>query len=190
MDALMLLTADHNRVRGLFTRFEAAHESDDHAAMAEIGQEILDELAVHTQIEEQVFYPAVAEADAELGELVAEGVEEHHVVDVLAEELKALPVADEVWAAKMTVLIENVQHHAEEEEQEMFPLARKAFDAAALAELGKRLEAKKAEFGAPTLADKEGLTTDELRQLARDQEIPGRSTMGQEELRATVGPSS
>jgi len=130
----------------------------------------------------------VRPASEELEEGVAEGVEEHHVVDVLAAEIKALPVDDEAWAAKMTVLIENVEHHAsEEEEEEMFPQARKALGAAALDELGELLEAKKAELGAPTVAG-EGLNADELHKLATAQEIPGRSSMDREELLATVAP--
>lgn len=188
MDALLLLTADHNRVRGLFTRFKAAHEAEDTATMATVGQAILDEIAVHTEIEEKVFYPAVRKASEELEEGVAEGVEEHHVVDVLAAEIQGLPVDDEAWAAKMTVLIENVEHHASEEEEEMFPQSRKALGAAALAELGEQLEAMKAELGAPTVADKEALSTDELHKLATSQEIPGRSSMDREELLATVAP--
>lgn len=190
MDALMLLTADHNRVRGLFAQFEAAHEEEDVATMGTVGHVILQELAVHTEIEEQVFYPAVRQTNDELEEAVAEGVEEHHVVDVLAEEIRALSPDDEAWAAKMTVLIENVEHHAEEEEEEMFPQAKTALGAGALAALGEQLEVKKAALGAPTVADKEPLSTDELHKLATAQQIPGRSSMNREELLATVAPSS
>ncbi len=189
MDALLLLTADHNRVRGLFSRFKTAHEAQDTTTMATLGETILRELDVHTEIEEEVFYPAIRQASEELEEGVAEGIEEHHVVKVLASEIRALSVEDETWSAKMTVLIENVEHHAGEEESEIFPDAATALGEADLAELGDRLEAKKAELGAPTLADKEGLGTDQLRKLASEQEIPGRSSMDREELRATVAPS-
>ena len=189
MDALMLLTADHNRVRGLFAKFKAAHESEDVAEQAVVAQKILTELQVHTTIEEQVFYPAVRAADEELHELVTEGVEEHHVVDVLAAEIKALAPEVESWAAKVTVLIENVEHHAEEEETEMFPEVKKAFAAAALEELGQQLEKMKGELGAPTASDKEHLTTEQLHELATAQEIPGRSSMKRDELLATVAPA-
>ena len=108
---------------------------------------------------------------------------------VLIEEIKTLTPDDDAWAAKMKVLIENVEHHAEEEEQEMFPQARKAFDNSALEELGARLEARKAELGAPTAADKEHLSNEQLQELAREQQIPGRSSMSREELVATVDPS-
>ena len=115
MDALELLTADHNRVRGLFARFQEAEGSDEKEAAA-LADEIFRELEVHTTIEEQVFYPAVTEVNEELHDLVTEGIEEHHVVDSLMAEARGLLPADESWAAKVKVLIENVEHHAEEEE--------------------------------------------------------------------------
>jgi len=189
MDALTLLTADHNRVRGLFTRFQAAHEADDQATAVQLATKIFDELEVHTTIEETVFYPAITDVTDEVHELVVEGEEEHKVAKDLMTEVRALPPEDEHWAAKMKVLIESVEHHAEEEETEMFPQLRSALDAAALESLGEALEAKKMELGAPTLADKIDLTKEELSQLAKEQEIPGRSKMSQEELAATVAPA-
>jgi hemerythrin superfamily protein len=189
MDALTLLTADHNRVRGLFARFQAAEESDDTAGMTELAAKIITELEVHTQIEEEIFYPAVEGKDEELHDSVAEGVEEHHVAKTLIAEIKALTPADDAWSAKMKVLIESVEHHAGEEEEELFPETRKAFDKAALEDLGTQLEALKAQLGAPTAADKEHLSTEQLKQLATEQEIPGRSSMNREELVATVAPA-
>ena len=189
MDALSLLTADHNRVRGLFARFQAAEEEQDTAQMAVLAQKIITELEVHATIEEEIFYPVVKEAGEELKDVVDEGVEEHHVADTLMAEVKTLTPEDDAWAAKMKVLIESVEHHAEEEEQEMFPQTRKAFDKATLEDLGMRLEARKAELGAPTAADKEHLSTEELKQLAKEQELPGRSSMDREELVATVDPA-
>lgn len=189
MDALTLLTADHNRVRGLFTRFKSAHEADDQSTATELATKIVDELDVHTTIEETVFYPAATDVTDEIHELVIEGIEEHGVVKDLMAEVQTMSPDDERWAAKMKVLIENVEHHAEEEEKEMFPKLRSALDAAALESLGEALEAKKAELGAPTLADKLDLTKEELLEKAREQEIPGRSSMSQEELAATVAPA-
>ncbi len=189
MDALSLLTADHNRVRGLFARFESAEEEQDTAQMAELAQKILTELEVHTTIEEEIFYPAIKDAGEDLKDIVDEGVEEHHVADTLMSEVKTLTPEDDAWVAKIKVLIESVEHHAEEEEQEMFPPTRKAFDKETLEELGMRLEARKAELGAPTVADKEHLSTEELKELAKEQEIPGRSSMDRDELVATVDPS-
>lgn len=189
MDALTLLIADHNRVRGLFTRFQSAHESKDTATMAELGPEILTELEVHATIEEEIFYPEITEASEEIHETVTEGIEEHAVVKRLAAEVQSLPPDDEQWEAKMMVIIESVEHHAGEEEEELFPKVRSAFNAQALSEMGERLEALKAQLGAPTAADKEHLTVEELQQLATEQEIPGRSKMSREELVATVAPN-
>lgn len=189
MDALTLLTADHNRVRGLFTRYKAAHEAEDKATMAEVGRLIATELEVHTAIEENVFYPRVRELSDELSELVDEGTEEHHVVKVLMGEISELEPGDDTWSAKMQVLMENVEHHAEEEEREMFPPVRRKLDDQGLAQLADRLEAEKSKLGAPTLADKIDLPKEELLDLARRQEIPGRSQMSKEELAATVAPS-
>lgn len=189
MDALALLTADHNRVRGLFTRFREAHESEDTAAMNTLAELIFTELEVHTTIEEQIFYPTIHELSDDIAETVDEGVEEHHVAKVLMDELRGIGVATDEWTAKMTVLIENVEHHAEEEESELFPEVRSTTDAAVREELGGRLEAKKAELGAPTLDDKIGMTKEDLDALAREQAIPGRSTMSKEELAATVAPA-
>jgi hemerythrin superfamily protein len=188
MDALALLTADHNRVRGLFERFDKAKDEGDAATLASLAATIFEELEVHTTIEEERFYPAVHDLSDEIGEVVDEGVEEHHVVKVLMEEIRGLDPSTDEWQAKMTVLIENVKHHAEEEETDMFPKVRSASAAGTLTALAEQLEAKKAELGAPTLADKIDLTKQELVEKAKEQSIPGRSTMSQEELAATVAP--
>jgi iron-sulfur cluster repair protein YtfE (RIC family) len=94
MDSLMLLTADHNRVRGLFTRFRDAQEKDDVDAMRALAEQIITELEVHTRIEEEIFYPEVRQGSGELDETVAEGIEEHHVVDVLIDEVRQLTPGD------------------------------------------------------------------------------------------------
>ena len=188
MDSTALLIADHNRVRGLFARFKEAEEADDAGTMAGLAEQIFTELRVHTSIEEEIFYPEVRQADDELEDMVAEGLEEHHVVDVLMEEAEAMVPGEETWVAKLTVLIENVEHHAGEEESELFPKVRGVFAADDLEGQAQRLEARKAQLGAPTMADKEHLTVEALRRLAQDQEIPGRSSMDREELLATVAP--
>jgi hemerythrin superfamily protein len=184
----MLLTADHNRVRGLFARFTEASESDDQATMTALVAEITKELVVHTTIEEEIFYPAVRDAGDDLSPKIAEALEEHHVAKTLLAEIEAVDPSDEAWTAKVQVLIESVEHHAGEEEEEMFPEVRKALPADALVEIGTRLDARKGELGAPTLADREDLTMEQLRALAKEQEIPGRSSMDREELAATVAP--
>jgi hemerythrin superfamily protein len=187
MDALDLLTADHNRVRGLFARFKEAQDGNDTAAMSELADKIFEELEVHTKIEEQVFYPAVHDLD-DLAEEIDEGVEEHHVINMLMEEAKTLEPSDSQWVAKLTVLIENVEHHAEEEETELFPEVRSATDDATREKLAERMEALKADLGAPTSADAAQLSTEELKRKASEQQIPGRSQMTREDLVATVDP--
>ena len=189
MQAIDLLIADHNRVRGLFAQFKAAHENDDTATMSEVALKIFQDLEVHTTIEEEIFYPAVHDESSDIGETVDEGVQEHHVVKVLMSEVKQLPDGSDEWVAKIQVIIENVEHHAEEEESEMFPPLRSKLPTEQLDQLAEQMEARKAQLGAPTLADKIDLTKDELLDLAKAQQIPGRSSMSQEELAATVAPS-
>jgi hemerythrin superfamily protein len=188
MDALDLLTADHNRVRGLFARFQEAKAKNDTAQMGELADKIFFELNVHTEIEEKIFYPAVRDLDEEVAEEVEEGLQEHHVVDILMEEAQALQPGDAEWVAKMTVLIENVEHHAGEEEEEMFSEVRSKSDPDTRNEWGTRMEAMKAQQGAPTAAEADKLSTNKLRQLASEQQIPHRSTMSREDLVATVDP--
>jgi len=188
MDGLKLLIADHNRLRGLFTRYQTTENAREHEAMARLVREIDRELIVHTDIEETVFYPWARTLSDDIAATVDEGLEEHHVAKVLLGEIRGLPAGEDDWVAKVKVLIENVEHHAGEEEDELFPPVRGASDADTLRQLGDDLEARKAELGAPTLADKAGLTMEQLRELAAIQEIPGRSSMDHEELAATVSP--
>jgi hemerythrin superfamily protein len=188
MDALTLLTADHNRVRGLFARFQDAENSGEVTEMAELMHTIDEELTVHTDIEETVFYPWSHRLSDDIAEAVDEGMEEHHVVKALLDEIRVIEPGDSQWVAKITVVIENVQHHAEEEETELFPQVRGATDANSRDQLGRDLEERKATLGAPVLADKQDLTTEQLHDMATEQKIPGRSTMDHDELAATVSP--
>ena len=141
MDAVKLLKDDHEKVKGLFRQFEKARSQDKKKQLAD---EIMMELEVHSKIEEEIFYPAVREKVGE-DELVAEAVEEHHVVDVLMQEIKQLDPSDERFEAKMTVLIENVEHHIEEEEEEMLPEAGEALKDE-LASLGDEMQTRKEEI--------------------------------------------
>jgi hemerythrin-like domain-containing protein len=140
MDAVALLVADHNRVRGLVARYEDAHDSGDLDEAAKLVAKIVEELEVHMAIEEEVFYPAIHELKDEIGESVDEGIEEHHVAKVLIKELGSLQPTDESWVAKVTVLIESVEHHVDEEEEELFPRVRGASNAAWLKVLAGKLE--------------------------------------------------
>jgi hemerythrin superfamily protein len=188
MDALTLLTADHNRVRGVFARLQEAEKSGDVGEMADLAHTIDVELTVHTDIEETVFYPWAHGLSRDIAEVIDEGIEEHHVVKTLLDEIRDLEPGDPRWVAKVTVVIENVEHHAEEEETELFPQVRGATDADARDRLGRDLDARKATLGAPVLADKQDLTNEQLHDMATEQKIPGRSSMDHDELAATVSP--
>ena len=140
MNALELLKEDHDRVDKLFQKVEAAEEKE-HMALFE---KIMAELEVHTQIEESIFYPQIKEkGDEELKKLVAEGVEEHRQAKMFLRELDALQSEGERFEAKLKVLMEDVKHHVQEEEGEMFPMIKEQFDESSLQELGKQLEEAK-----------------------------------------------
>lgn len=189
MDALDLLIADHNRVRGLFAQFSDAKDIGRTDEMGTLATAIVEDLLVHMAIEEEIFYPWCRDRSEEIAEVVDEGTEEHHQVKVLIGELTDLDVADDTWVAKLTVVIEDIEHHADEEESDMFPKVRSHSTADERREIGERLDARKGELGAPTLAETIGLTSEELHRLATEQSIPGRSTMNHDELAATVAPT-
>ena len=196
MDAIELLKSDHDTVRQLFSDFKDAKEAGDTGRMGELQKQIFSELDTHTAIEEEVFYPAAEDAGEEAEELVKEGVEEHHVVNVLMSEIVALEPSDDAFAAKMAVLIENVEHHAEEEEEELFPQLREVFGDERLQQIGEQLQAAKerrqAGASAPVATDTGGgnaddLTRDELYEKAKEQDVEGRSSMTKDELAQAVG---
>lgn len=143
MDAIVLLREDHKTVEKLFKRFEKT-EDEDKAERREIADTVIEELTVHAWIEEQLFYPAAREAAPDTTDHVLESVEEHHAVVWMLSELKDMDPADERFKAKMSVLMENVRHHVEEEEKDWFPDVRKAMGRNRLTELGERMEAEKA----------------------------------------------
>ncbi|MFJ1604583.1 hemerythrin domain-containing protein [Streptomyces sp. NPDC088253] len=142
MDGIVLLKEDHKTVEKLFKQFEKAGD-DAHTEKRKIADQVIEELTTHTWIEEKIFYPAAREADPDTKDDVLESVEEHHVVLWMLSELKDLDPADERFDAKMTVLMENVRHHVEEEEKEWFPDVRKAMGRNRLTELGEQMEAAK-----------------------------------------------
>jgi hemerythrin superfamily protein len=142
MDAIDLLKADHKKVKELFRQYE---EAGDRAYQKKkgIAEEVFTEITVHSTLEEELFYPAVkAKTDKDGKDLVAESIEEHHVVASLIEELKALDPKDERYDAKFTVLTENVEHHIEEEEGELFPEAEEVLGDA-LKHLGTQMAERK-----------------------------------------------
>jgi hemerythrin superfamily protein len=143
VDAITLLKQDHKTVNALFKRFEKLGDRAT-AAKKQIAEQVVKELSVHAAVEELVFYPAVKGISDDLKDHVLESLEEHHVVKWLLSELDDMSPEHERFDAKMTVLIESVRHHVQEEEQDFFPQVRQALGRKTLAELGDLLaQAKK-----------------------------------------------
>jgi hemerythrin-like domain-containing protein len=141
MNAFTLLTEDHKKVAGILEKIDATTERGV-KTREELFTQLKTELDIHAEIEETIFYP-VLEKHEETRDITLEGIEEHRIVKELLAELDAMAKDDEVWTAKMTVLKENVEHHVEEEEGEMFPKARKALTEEEIETLGTRMEAAK-----------------------------------------------
>ena len=141
MNAFQLLKEDHQKVSGLFQQIEPTTERAE-KTRTELFAKLKEELDIHAKIEESIFYPSIKQA-AETREIVLEGFEEHHVVKMLLKELESLPVDTEQWTAKMKVLKENVEHHVEEEEGEMFQKARQVLSEDDINRLGEQMEQMK-----------------------------------------------
>lgn len=137
-DALVLLKDDHTEIRRLFREFESTGKNATKAKGA-LVERILSLLTVHTYLENEVLYPGVRELVPELEDHILESYEEHHVVDLLSLELVAMSPDDERYTAKTMVLIENVRHHVDEEEEEWFPKVRAALSRSQLQEMGTRM---------------------------------------------------
>lgn len=139
-DAIRLLKDDHTAVDALFKRYESARSEQVKRGLV---QDICRDLKVHTQIEEEIFYPAVRELLGD-DDLLDEAAVEHQGAKVLIRELEQGDVGDALYDAKVTVLGEYVKHHVKEEQRELFPKARKA--GADLKALGERLYTRKQEL--------------------------------------------
>ena len=138
MDAFSLLKADHENVAALFEQLESASGKQK----LEVFNQIRTELDLHTHIEEKIFYPALEEPE-ETHEITLEAYEEHAQVKKLLQELGRARTPNDEWEAKAKVLQENVEHHVEEEENELFPKAQQALSEEELAELGELMQAEK-----------------------------------------------
>jgi hemerythrin superfamily protein len=137
-DAIVILKNDHKQIRRLFKQFQSAGDNDT-ARKGQIVEEIIEALTVHTYLENEVMYAEVRKLLPDLEGDVLESYEEHHVADVLCAELYAMKPGDERFDAKTTVLIENVTHHIEEEEQDWFRKVREGLGRKQLQELGARM---------------------------------------------------
>jgi hemerythrin-like domain-containing protein len=141
MDALQLLKQDHDKVKKLLEQGDSTTERGV-KTREELFTKIKSELQVHEAIEEEIFYPALKE-HASAKDIVLEAYEEHDVVDTIMGELEQTPPDDETWGAKFTVMKENLEHHIEEEEGEMFDQARSAMEKQELERLGERMQERK-----------------------------------------------
>ncbi len=137
-DAIVLLRNDHKEMRRLFKQFQSAGE-DATERKGTLVKDIIEALTVHTYLENECMYPEVRKLLPDLEDDVLESYEEHHVADVLCAELHAMKPEDERFDAKATVLIENVTHHVDEEEQEWFPKVREGLSRRQLQDIGARM---------------------------------------------------
>jgi len=138
MDPFELLKKDHQKVSTLFQEIESASRE----AKLAIFRQLKQELDVHAHIEETIFYP-VLEREKETREITLEAYEEHRVVKDLLSQLDAATSADEDWEARLTVLKENVEHHVDEEEGELFDKANDVLTGEQADDLGNRMQAEK-----------------------------------------------
>jgi len=160
MDAITLLRQDHKAVEKLFKQFEKAEGKPQEGRR--IADQVIEELSVHAHIEEKIFYPAIRQEMPDSAEDILEAYEEHHVVKWLLSELDGMAPDHERFRPKMTVLMESVRHHVEEEEQTLFPEIRKELKRKRLTELGDEMEAAKRSAPRqpnPEPADTNGSTT-------------------------------
>jgi hemerythrin superfamily protein len=138
MKATDLLKKQHRQVEKLFKQCENAKQPRQRRQLMD---QIVEMLKMHTKIEEEIFYPAVRElGTSKAEEMIDEAFEEHHVVDLVLAELPKVDPEDERFEAKITVLSELVEHHVEEEEGEMFPMAEKKLGTERVKELGQQME--------------------------------------------------
>ena len=139
MKATDILKKQHREVKGLFKKVEGTEGARERRQLLE---QIAQALELHTRLEEEIFYPAVRGLETRKAEeMVAEAFEEHHVVKLVLKDLPSVDPEDERFEAKMTVLSELVEHHAEEEEKEMFKAAQR-LGADELKALGAQMESR------------------------------------------------
>jgi hemerythrin superfamily protein len=143
MNAIDLLKEDHDKVDKLFQKVKATPD-DDHK---DLFEKINAELEVHTHIEETIFYPKLKEeGDEELKKITLEGIEEHHQAKMFLRELSSLVEDSEKFEPKLKVLMEDIEHHVQEEEGKMFLMVKEQFDEKTLQDLGREMEKEKQNF--------------------------------------------
>ena len=138
-NAISVLKQDHSNVEELFHRFEGL-SGDALKEKARIRDKVIEHLSVHGELEEQVLYPAIRAKMPDEQDLVLEALEEHHMMKVALSELEKVQPGHERFDAKFTVLMENVRHHVQEEEDDLFPKVRDGFTNEELNDLGRQME--------------------------------------------------
>ena len=151
MDAITLLKQDHKAVKDLFGQFE---KTSDGGQRQRLVARIVQELTVHAEVEEEVFYPAVRREVPDVEDDILESYEEHRVAVWLMDQLQGLSPDDERYEARVMVFKEVVEHHVEEEEEQWFPKVRDDLSRKELGELGDALAAAKAARGLPVVEKK------------------------------------
>ncbi len=137
-DAIVLLREDHQEIKKLFREFRAAGDTA-YATKGRLVKKIIELLTVHTYLENEIMYPRVRALVPEVEDDILESYEEHHVADLLVMELMGMDPDAERFTAKATVLIENVEHHIEEEEEVWFPKVREALGRKKLQDIGTEM---------------------------------------------------
>jgi iron-sulfur cluster repair protein YtfE (RIC family) len=136
-DPFAILKKDHRKVEKIFSQLMKTTDRGE-KNREELFSQLKTALDNHTQIEETILYPAIRAA-AKTHDIALEAYEEHHQAKMMLAELADLPVTAEEWMAKLSVLKEDIEHHVEEEEAEMFPKTKKALGAKAVDELGMQI---------------------------------------------------
>lgn len=143
MNIIELLKEDHRTVDRLFQKVKATDEGEH----PELFEQIKEELEIHAHVEEKIFYPKlIEEGDEELKDITLEGIEEHHQAKIFLRELSNLADESEKFEPKLKVLMEDIEHHVQEEEGKMFPMVEEQFDETTLEELGRQVEEEKGRY--------------------------------------------
>jgi iron-sulfur cluster repair protein YtfE (RIC family) len=143
MNVIELLKTDHDKVDKLFQKVKANPDGDN----TDLFEQIKAELEVRTEVEETIFYPYLIEnGDEELQKITREGIEEHHQAKIFLREISSLKEDSGKFDPKLQVLMEDIQHHVQEEEGEMFPMVEEQFDSDTLEKLGTEIEAAKSKL--------------------------------------------
>jgi hemerythrin superfamily protein len=178
VDAVSVLTNEHEKAKALFEQIEASSDAD---TRQQLLTEVIAALRAHTKIEEEVLYPVVRKQMKGGGKLFEEAMQEHQEAKKAMNELEGMSPDDPEWQDKFEILMHGVLHHAKEEETEMFPKLRETLSEERLNELGEQLEAD--EHGELVV----DLSKDELMEQAKASDIEGRSDMDKAELEQALG---